>query len=193
MKQLCEFIFSKEQRKIITYKDINKNNHMQHTNSYNKIFLKELGMTLRDYVQSIGFDFAQEGNGLNHTFEDGEKTRSQYELNFSIYLREIIGLKYNNDYYRDVKYKTFTLKYKGLMNCDYVIIYKNKIIYIEIAGILCNYKEWYLNNKPLNSKSKEKYRLKLREKENMLKDAGLEYYILFPCDLNEDIYKKIFN
>jgi len=37
------------------------------------------------------------------------------------------------------------------------------------------------------------YRLKLREKERMFKESGVEYYILFPSDLNDETYRKIFN
>jgi hypothetical protein len=193
INRLCNDIYIKEHRKIITYKDINRCNFTNNPWCYNKILLKEEGITLRNYVRSIGFDLAQEGNGLNHTFEDGEKTRSQYELDFSIYLREQIELKYNDDYHRDVRYKTFIKGYNGLLDCDYLIGYEGRKIYIEIAGILRDYQNWYYQDRPLNSKTKEKYRLKLKEKENMLKQAGLEYYILFPCNLNEETYKKIFN
>ena len=47
-------------------------------------------------------------------------------------------------------------------------------------------------SKEANSKSKEKYRLKLIEKEKMLKDNNLDYYILFPSDLQEDFLMSIF-
>jgi len=193
INKLCEFIFNKENRKIITYRDINRCDYTQNTGSYNKIFLKELGMKLREYIQSIGYDLAQEGNGLNHIFEDGEKTRSQYELDFSIYLRDMLHLKYNVNYFRDIRYKTFMVDYKGLMDCDYIIDFKGRKIYIEIAGMLRDRQKYYYEDKPLTSKSKEKYRQKLMLKEDMLKDSGVEYYILFPCDLNDDTYKKIFN
>lgn len=193
INRLCLNLFKKENRVIITYRDIDRCSFTNNPWCYNKIFLKELGMTLRKYVQSIGFDLAQEGNGLNHEFEDGEKTRSQYELDFSIYLRDTIGLKYNVDYWRDVKYKTFIPKYTKQMNCDYVIDYKGRKIYIEIAGVLRDYQDWYYQDKPLNSKSKEKYRLKLKEKEIIFKESGVEYYILFPSDLKDETYKKIFN
>ena len=57
------------------------------------------------------------------------------------------------------------------MNCDYVIHIDDKIIYIEIAGIIADYKTWYYENKVISySKSKEQYRIKLLEKETMLKN-----------------------
>lgn len=56
------------------------------------------------------------------------------------------------------------------MNCDYVIHTQNDILYIEIAGIIADYKTWYYENRKISkSKSKEKYRIKLKEKELMLK------------------------
>lgn len=41
------------------------------------------------------------------------------------------------------------------------------------------------------SKSKEKYRIKLKEKELMLKNNGLKYFILFPCDLIQENFTNI--
>lgn len=68
----------------------------------------------------------------------------------------------------------------------------NDVIYIEIAGIIECYKEWFYQDRPITrSKSKEKYRLKLKNKENMLTEHGLKYYILFPCDLTKDNFKAI--
>ena len=193
INKLCEEIFDRENRKMITYKDIDRCKFTNGSHNYHRLFVKDLGITLREYLNSIGFDMVQEGRGLNHIFEDGEKTKSQYELDFSLYLRKIMCFKYNIDYYRDIKYKSFINDYSKLMDCDYIIDYKGRKIYIEIAGILRDYKEWYYQDKPLNSKSKEKYRLKLKEKENMFKESGVEYYILFPSDLNDETYRKIFN
>ena len=55
-----------------------------------------------------------------------EKNKSQYELDFSLYLRNIVCLKYNINYYRDIKYKTFIKNYSKLMDCDYMIEYKGR-------------------------------------------------------------------
>lgn len=78
------------------------------------------------------------------------------------------------------------------MNCDYVIHIDDKIIYIEIAGIIADYKTWYYENKVISySKSKEQYRIKLLEKETMLKNENLHYYILFPCDLTNNNFQNI--
>ena len=66
------------------------------------------------------------------------------------------------------------------------------VIYIEIAGVIDVYKTWYYDDKPISSsKSKETYRLKLKEKENILKSNHLKYFILFPCDLTKENFISI--
>ena len=189
--KICEDIYNNEKRKIITYDEIRKYGCIA-INIYQSYLNKELNMTLRQYLNSIGFDMPREGNGLNFTYEDGEKIRSYYELLFSNYLRNILNIQFNNDYYRDVKYKTF-LDCERNIDCDYIIHYKNRVIYLEIVGILKPEKKLTYKNETYIHKSKEKYRQGLIEKENLLLEAGLEYYILFSDDLNEEIYKKIFN
>lgn len=189
---LCELIYKNENRKIITTNDINKCDFTLNYGTYNRIFKKELNITVRMFLESIGFTLTKSGDGLKYQYDDNEEVKSQFEKQFSDFLRKL-GLKYNRDYYRDIRYKNFIKFYSGLLDCDYVINYKNRTIYVEIAGVLRDYKQWYLDNKPLNSKSKEKYRLKLMEKEKMLKENNLEYYILFPSDLQEDFLMSIFN
>lgn len=110
---------------------------------------------------------------------------------FSKYLKDN-GFIYNKDYFRDVKYSNFINNYNGNMNCDYVIYIGNDVLYIEIAGIIADYKTWYYEDKIIsNSKSKEKYRIKLKEKEQMLKTNNLRYFILFPCDLTKENFTDI--
>jgi len=188
--KLCNYILEHEYRKLITISDWEKLDGIASYGICLRWFLKH-GLTLREFINSIGFEFVKSGDGLNFFFDDKEQTRSKYELAFSKWLRSL-GLSYNTHYYRDVRYRTFIPDYKGFMDCDYIIKYKNRIIYIEIAGVLRDYKEWYYQNKSLNSKSREKYRLTLMKKEEMLKNMQLEYYILFPCDINQDTFKQIF-
>lgn len=140
--------------------------------------------TLADVLSDKGISLGKQGRGINHIFDDGEHTFSVYEYIFSHYLRKC-GLKYDKDYVRDIKYSDFVQSYEGNMNCDYVICIDDRKIYIEIAGVLDNYKKWYYQDREMtDSESKELYRLKLKEKEKMLSTEGLEYYILFPCDLS---------
>lgn len=188
---LCAYILQNENRITLTSSDWKKIK-MSRFSSCNKWFC-DCGLSMREFINSIGFELVESGRGLNYFFEDdSEITRSQYELDFTKKLRSM-GLQYNKDYMRDVRYGTFIDTYNGMLDCDYVINYKNRIIYVEIAGMLRDYKSWYLNNKSINSKSKENYRIKLLQKENMMKSQGLEYYILFPEDLNEEKYIEIFN
>jgi len=189
---LCNKIQSEENRKTISKDDIDNCDFTMSYSTYNKIFHEQLNMSISDYICSIGFKFLKAGNGMVYHYEDGEVTSSQFEYAFTNYLRSI-SLIFNSDYNRGVRYNTFIDNYKGMMDCDYVIKYKGRLIYVEIAGMLRDYQEWYYRDKPLNSKSKEKYRLKLMGKEDMLRELGVEYYILFPSDLKDDTYKKIFN
>ncbi len=139
------------------------------------------------YLKRLGLTLVSPGRGLVHDFEDGERTTSQYENIFSSYLRGL-GLVYNVDYFRDVKYSKVVDGYTGNMNCDYVITYKKRKIFVEIAGVIAEYKSWYYSNKHIKScKTKNKYMDKLHEKESMLSGQGLDYFILFPCDLTCEI------
>lgn len=158
------------------------------------VFVKEkFGVTLTEYVQSLGYRTIEPGRGLSRVDEFGERFESRYEELFSLYLQSI-GLSYLNHYYRSVKYSDICGADCGARNCDYKIEYNGRLIYVEIAGILGQYKQFYIDNRKItSSQSKERYRIKLMEKEAMLTDAGVEYFILFPCDLSHDILGFIFN
>lgn len=189
--RLCNEIYIKENRKIITLTDINKSEYCLSSGYYTKHF-KQNNISFREFLQSLGFELQKAGNGLNYTYEDGEKVKSQYELDFSNLLREY-SLIFNKDYFREVRYKTFIKDYNKLMDCDYVIHYNNEMIYVEIVGMLRDYKNNLINNIPITtSKSKEKYRKSLTKKETMLKENGLTYYLLFPDDINSEKLNTIF-
>lgn len=155
-------------------------------------FAKEhYNMSLKEYLLTQGIKMGEVGEGLSYKFNDGEITTSQFEYMFSSYIRKF-GLKYNIDYFRDVRYSNFCKDYDGLMNCDYIINYNGKTIYIEIAGIIGGYKSFYYPSRPItSSKSKENYRLKLKEKEQLLISNNLTYLILFPCDLTEENMRQV--
>ena len=186
----CEKIKQEGRDFIITREFDNKNGTANYT-TLSKMIKKYFNMSFSDYIKSLGFRTGEQGTGTLFKFEDGEVTTSQFEFMFSNFLKEY-GLKYNIDYYRDVRYDSFIPNYKGNMNCDYLINYNNKTIYIEIAGIIEAYKNWYYEDKIITkSKSKEKYRLKLKQKEQMLKENNLTYFILFPCDLTRKNFISI--
>lgn len=187
---ICNFVHE-ENRDFITTREINANSNWISADSLQKTVKKFYDCKLQDLLAKYNVSLGKQGCGINFDFEDGEHITSQFEYMFSKYLRDC-GLKYNVDYFRDVKYSTFIPEYKNNMNCDYVIHIDGKIIYIEIAGILAEYKTWFYADKPISrSKSKEKYRLKLKKKEKMLKSHNLIYFILFPCDLTKDNFKNI--
>lgn len=142
----------------------------------------------------ICFEYNVLRNGMNYIFSDGEKVVSRYEYDFSNFLRGN-NLIYNKTYFRNIPYKTLDKEYSGNMNCDYLIILNGKKIYIELAGILGNksYQEAYRKNTPIKSKSKELYRQKLCQKRELFERNSLDYYILLPDEMNENMYKNILN
>lgn len=187
---ICNYVKS-DDRKFITTSEIDKNKKWNNYISLNKCAKKFYNKNFSDILLEHGINIGKQGRGTIFDFEDGERTTSLFEFMFSKYLRNY-GLKYNVDYFRDVKYSEFIDRYSGTLNCNYVLYVDSKIIYIEIAGIIEPYKEWYYFDKPITrSKSKEKYRLKLKEKEKMLKNNNLMYFILFPCDLTNDNFNSI--
>ena len=180
-----------EGRNFITNKEIDSNKQWNDSTCLRKYAKKYYNKSLPQIFNSYNINCGKQGNGINFDFSDGEHVTSQFEYMFSKYLRDY-GLKYNVDYFRDVKYSTFIPEYKNNMNCDYVIHINGKIIYIEIAGIIAEYKTWFYDDRVIGcSKSKENYRLKLKKKEEMLKSHNLIYFILFPCDLTKDNFKNI--
>ena len=184
------YVFS-DGRNFITTKEIDSNDNWIGSNTLRKYSKEYYSKTLSEVLVDYGISLGKQGRGINFDFEDGEHITSQFEYMFSKYLKSY-GLKYNVDYFRDVKYSTFIPDCKNNMNCDYVIHINGKTIYIEIAGIIEAYKEWFFNDRPItNRKSREKYRLKLLEKQKMLRDNNLIYFILFPCDLTHDNFKSI--
>ena len=182
-----------ENRMFITTREINNLSFCSRYSSLDRACRKYYNEKLIDRLNDFGICLGKQGRGFNYDFDDGEHTTSQYEYIFSKYLREY-GFIYNKSYFRDIKYSEFISNYQGNMNCDYIIHYNNRIIYIEIAGIIANYKQWYYQNCPITqSKSKNEYRIKLKQKENLLKSKHLEYYLLFPCDLSKATLSMILN
>lgn len=187
---ICEYV-SNEGRDFITTAEIDKNKNWNDSICLRKYSNIYYGLSLPDVLEKHGIHLGKRGRGISYDFEDGEHVTSQFEYMFSKYLKDY-GLKYNVDYFRDVKYSSFIPEYKNNMNCDYVMHIDNKIIYIEIAGILAEYKTWFYNDREITrSKSKEQYRQKLKKKEEMLRSNGLIYFILFPCDLTKSNFKNI--
>lgn len=189
---ICNFVVN-DNRNFITTREIDNNENWLNADTLQKMSKRYYGCKLQDLLGKYNVYLGKQGNGICFNFDDGEHVTSQFEYMFSKYLKDN-GFDYNKDYFRDVNYSSFIKEYNGNMNCDYVIHIKNQIIYVEIAGIIEAYKEWFINDRSIvRSKSKERYRLKLLEKQKMLKENGLHYYILFPCDLTHDNFYNILN
>ena len=190
VQNIIEFIKS-DDRNFTTTREIDDNKNWASYSTLDRMSKKYYNISFTEYLKTFGVIFGKQGNGINYDFKDGEHVTSQFEYMFSKYLKEN-GFEYNKSYLRDVKYRDFVSNYKGNMNCDYVIDIDGIKLYIEIAGIIADYKTWYYEDKIITySKSKEKYRQKLKEKEQMLKDNGLNYFILFPCDLTKENFENI--
>lgn len=191
IKSVCEKVKSNG-RNTIMYSDFEKHTNLDVTKFRRHCALENT--TLNDIVRLYGCELQRAGNGMNYRFEDGEFTVSKYEYDFSQFLREN-GFEYGKTYFRNIYYKTLDNEYAGNMNCDYCVNINGHLIYIELAGILGNkeHQNAYRNNVPLKSKSKEEYRQKLNQKRDVFERNGLEYYILLPDEMNENIYKNIIN
>lgn len=190
ISDICKFVHD-DNRNFITTREIDGNQDWATSGTLQRMAKKYYNSKIQDLFKKYNVSLGKQGCGINFDFDDGEHITSQFEYMFSKYLRNY-GLKYNVDYFRDVKYSTFIPEYRNNMNCDYVVRINGKTIYIEIAGILAEYKTWFYSDKTIScSKSKENYRLKLKKKEEMLKSHNLMYFILFPCDLTKDNFKNI--
>jgi hypothetical protein len=190
--RICVYVYENEGREVITQKDWGLIEGVASYPSCSK-WLNEAGMSIREYISLIGFTYIEAGSGLNYDFKDGEHVKSQFEMTVSRVLKEKLNLVFEKDYFKEVRYKTFIPNYNELMDCDYVITYKGETIYVEVAGMLRDNKNNFINNMPIStSKSKEKYRQKLIQKEKMLRDNNLKYYILFPSDIQEDFILSLF-
>jgi len=169
--------FVKENGRIPRYKEFNNSSYpsfwcyQNRFGSWNKA------------VVAYGYKPNDENRKI--TLDNGEICASSYEFDVSNWL-----IKNNIEYIRDINYKDFIAKYKGKMNCDYVIYTKDKIWYVEVAG--------FLKNRDFTKYSSEekKYYFKLRYKKKMLKENNLNYKILYPSHLEKpfnEVFSFLFN
>lgn len=163
-------------------------NNISHK-SMKRAFDRE-GLDIFSYIKSIGFEMNPNSFGHRYVFNDGERTISSMEFDFSTYLRSI-GYVYNSNYFRDVMYKKFTGE-TGKINCDYVIdLDNNKKLYIEIAGVIYNDKNDNWRTCYYSSKKHREYQKNLIRKENLLIESNCNYLFLFPCDMVSGDFKNI--
>jgi hypothetical protein len=141
------------------------------------------------YIKSKGFVMNNNNWSYKYTFDDGEKIVSSMEYDVSKYLKEI-GLIYKKDYFRDVRYSTFSNE-ESKINCDYKICFRDKILYVEVAGMI-HYKNNLWRKYDFKNKKNNDYRDKMVKKEKILKNNNCNYLFLFPDDFyNDDYIRKI--
>ena len=182
-----------ETKTIITWNDLENTSANGQTISRKSIMssFNNAGIDIFQYIKSKGFDMNPSTMSFHYTFNDGERTVSSMEYDFSSFLRSL-GYKYNKDYYRDVMYKTFS-NTKRKINCDYVINVNNTKLYVEIAGVIYNDSSDNWRTKPYKSKRHVDYRKNLLYKENLLIDKNENYLFLFKEEMLNGKYKNIFN
>lgn len=191
LHKVCDSVKKKQNRRVIMYSDINDYGG-RHASTFSRL-LKQRGKTIRDIVEEYGYKLQRCGRGYNHIFEDGERSWSKLEYDFSSFLRGR-GLRFGTDYLKDVPYGSFCLECKENITCDYVLKLNDKLIYIEIAGLLAKKSEQdaFVEDIALKSKAKEKYRQTLKRKEKLFKDNQLTYRIVFDVEKLKDDFDELF-
>lgn len=178
-------------RKSIAWRDLEtkigyKTPFVEHHSVIKKF--ESAGIDFTKYLLDKGFEFNPSSYGHSQVFPDGEKTKSNYEYDYSAFLKEI-GLVYNQDYKRDVMYKTFCegLDNSSKINCDYKITLNEKEYYIEIAGIIESENDL---SSELKSNTHIKYQKKMIVKKDLLDKSGINYLFLYSNDMDDGSYKE---
>lgn len=159
--------------------------HNHKTYSY---YFKMYGADVKAYVASLGCRMDNNAIGHSSILKTGEYVASVLEAKTSTYLNKL-GLHYNSDYFRSVKYSTFSSN-TSRMDCDYAINTNNDVVYIEVAGMINPMTDdWSRQDYP--SKRENNYRDSLIKKEQIFIDEGLTYLLLFPRHFSTTQYQKM--
>lgn len=127
----------------------------------------------------IHYGYEPNDSNRKYILDDGEICASSYEFDISTWLKNS-----NIKYIRNVKYIDFIDRYKGKMDCDYVIPYNGTIWYVEMAG--------FLNERQKLSDAEIMYLRKLKYKIKLLKRQKLNYLIIYPSDIKSKSLMDIF-
>lgn len=191
LDDILESISNHTDRKIISWADIESELHnpnkIEHK-TFTKSFKRE-GVNIFAYMKSKGFMMNPSKYSFRYTFDDGERVVSSMEYDFSRYLRSM-GFKYNENYSRDVLYKTFSNE-QSKMNCDYKIMIDGIPLYVEIAGIIYNRIDLDWRNITFSSKQENEYRDKMIRKEKRMIESGQNFLFLFKSEMFNEEYKMI--
>jgi hypothetical protein len=185
-------IFEDKNRKFIAWSDIENpkyNEFPTEHKTYMRAF-KKVGIDFFAYLKQYGYEMNYGSRmGNTHTFDDGEKTTSIYEYDFSRFIKEELHMQYKIDYCRDVLYKTFA-NIKSKSNCDYVININGNLLYVEIAGVIYNTKSDNWKEAKYKTKIENEYREKMIFKEGLLLKYNKPFLFLFPWDMLSGKYKE---
>lgn len=175
-------------RRIITWRDIEDDSRKEYRLEHKTIVkaFKREKLNFYEYLVFKGYTFQPNSWGITVYSDEGELSRSVFEIDFSNFLQNELSLKYNVDYKRDVQYKYFC-DCNSKINCDYQIIINGKSYFIEIAGVL--YSEKDLDNE-LKTKRKEDYRQKMIKKIDIFNENHINYLILYIQDMRNNKYKE---
>lgn len=185
-----DFVWINFHRKQVCWEDFETGEFKVDHHTAQKAFNKK-GIDFNSYLKSKGFELSPNSIGNVNYFDDGELTRSKYEWDFSVFLRNELGLKYKNDYDRDIMYKKFSSEIKGKINCDYCIHFNGNDYYIEIAGLIYNTLSNNWREITYSSKKIANYRDKMIEKENIFLQTNVKYLIIFQNDMKSGKYKDM--
>jgi len=173
-------------RGFVSWKEIEKGTNVEH-----KTLIKTFennGGSIYQYLASLKITLNPNGYGYSKLLESGEKVISSMEYKFSTFLEDQ-GIHFNQDYKRDVLYRTF-LPYgnKSKMNCDYVIW---DDYYVEVAGLISNKNnDW--DTREYKYKKHDAYQKKMILKRQLLEDNNKRYLFLFPEDFDDESYTEKF-
>lgn len=182
--RLCNYIEETENRRLITFNDINDCAWCLDTNTYDKHFKEKLNISLVQFINDLGYQTNKCGMGMVFQFDDGEITTSQFEYKVSKYLRSK-----NYNYLRNYPYQNIQPSYNGKKDCDYVIELNSGKCFVEIAGML----DYTKVSKNKDDFIRQKYKVDLEEKEKMLQSANLNYRIIYPEELQKKSIEDVFS
>lgn len=132
----------------------------------------------------INYGYEPNDSNRKHYMDDGEICCSSYEFDISKWLK-------NNEiiYERNIPYTEIHNTYKGKMDCDYKIIHKGIVWYVEMAG--------YLSERNKLSECERIYFFKMKYKEKLLRESKVNNIIIRPRHLKnmsmQEIFKDIIN
>lgn len=156
--------------------------------TYMKSFA-DAGVNLVEYLKSTGIEMCPSSFSFVHTFDDGERTRSNMEYDVTLLLRKL-GFVYGKDYFRDVKYRKY-FDDTSRIDCDYEIVRGAEHRFLEIAGMISCPADANWRTYQYDTKIKCEYRDKMILKERTLEGAGVPFLFVFANEMASGDYVKM--